>query len=286
MNFIKNILRKYSFAYILSRIDYHYGFGALERILNINWFNPLYTIYFNFRCFPLRQAIHFPVFIYGYPKLFNLSGQMKIYNSIHTGMIKLNQTRILAPSNTNLQSEINNQGVIIFKGNGFIGTGNKIVVAPNKVLEFGEDIVISNFCNIACYSGIKIGNHTRVAHRSQILDTNYHYIANYAKKIIPPKEHPIRIGNGCWICNTTTITGGTIIPDYTIVSSNSLANKDYSNIPNDSIIGGIPAKLIASGFRRVENVDMEKEVSDFYKENPNSLYQIHKVETPSTFSMR
>lgn len=211
---------------------------------------------------------------------------MKIYNSIHIGMIKLNQTKTLAPSNTNLQSEINNQGVIIFKGKGFIGTGNKIVVAPNKTLEFGEDFIISNFCNIACYSGIKIGNHTRIAHRSQILDTNYHYIANYEKKIIPPKERPIRIGNGCWICNTTTITGGTIIPDYTIISSNSLANKDYSNIPNDSIIGGIPAKLIASGFRRVENINIEKEVSNFHKKNPDRLYKIYQTETPDTFSIR
>ena len=47
------------------------------------------------------------------------------------------------------------------------------------------------------------------------------------------------------------------MPDFTIVASNSLVGKDYSDIPESSMIGGIPAKLIATGFRKVENSKIE-----------------------------
>lgn len=43
---------------------------------------------------------------------------------------------------------------------------------------------------------------------------------------------------------------GTVIPDHTIVSSNSLCNKDYSDVPQFSIIGGIPARLISCNKKR------------------------------------
>jgi transferase hexapeptide repeat containing protein len=111
------------------------------------------------------------------------------------------------------------------------------------------------------------------------LDANYHYVANFKKGIIPRWTHPIEIGRGCWICNTTTITGGTVLPDFTIVASNSLVGKDYSDIPESSMIGGIPAKLIATGFRKVENSKIECQVTSYYRENPDGLYHMSENET-------
>lgn len=285
MDFIKRIMRGYSIKYILSRLDYHYGIGFFERIIFVNWINPIYTLYFNLRCFSLKQAIHIPVLVYGRPKLFCLSGEMKIEGPIRFGMIRFNQTKPLAPSNTGLQSEINNQGLIIFRGKGFIGTGNKIVVAPSRVLELGNDFVISNFCNIACFCGIRIGEHTRIAHRSQILDTNYHFIANFSRGIVPNRERPICIGKYCWICNTSTVAAGSIIPDFTIIASNSLVNRDFSNIPFNSIIGGVPAKFIASGFRRVENSYVERVVDNFYKNSFDEVYSISQEDTMDYYSI-
>ena len=64
-------------------------------------------------------------------------------------------------------------------------------------------------------------------------------------------SRPIIIGNNCWIGNRTTINPGTIIPDFTIVTSNSLVNKDYSDIDPYTLIGGLPCKVIKSGIVRV-----------------------------------
>jgi acetyltransferase-like isoleucine patch superfamily enzyme len=74
-------------------------------------------------------------------------------------------------------------------------------------------------------------------------------------------ESPIVIGNNVWIGNRTTVTPGTIIPNYCIVSSNSLCNKDYSYIPPDSIIGGIPAKLLKTGYRRIFSYEEQGEIT-------------------------
>jgi len=234
-----------------------------------NWFNPLMTFYLNFRSFPLKQAIKLPVFVYGWPKFFSLFGNMECIDVCKMGMIKLNQTNSGAPSNSGFSTAINNWGKIIFHGPCLIYTANKINVLHRAVLELGANTKIMNFVNITAHNQVFIGEYTWIAHRSQIFDSNFHFIANINKRIIDRCNKPIYIGKSCWICNTSTITAGAKIPDYTIVASNSLVNKDFTDIPMDSIIGGIPAKHIASGYRRVSNTKMEIELWKYFDEHPD-----------------
>lgn len=248
--------------------------STYDLLLCCKWFNPLATIYLNFRSFPLKQAFHLPVYVYGRPHMYFLTGNMYVEGKIERGMIKFNCTAIGAPNNMSMQTDLLNQGKIIFHGGGFIGTGNKIRVSHNGILEFGEDFKIADQVNVGCYSKIKIGSHARVAHRCQILDSNYHYVANLNKRIIPQWKKPISIGDYCWLGNSSTITGGVTLPNYSIVGSNSLVNKDFSSIPMGSIIAGVPAKYIASGFRRVFNKKYEIEIDKYYTDNPNGLYII------------
>lgn len=72
-----------------------------------------------------------------------------------------------------------------------------------------------------------------------------------------PISKPISIGNFSWIGNRTTIGPGSILPDYTIVASNSLVNKDFSILNPYSTIGGIPAKFIREGWTRVWDTERE-----------------------------
>lgn len=267
-------IKKKNFKEILRKIDNKYGMGWLEMHIASNWYNPFATIWLNFRCLSLTQAWRLPISVYGHPRFYNLSGSIHIAGKVTTGMITFNQTRAGSPSLMNQQSEIMNQGLIIFHGKGVIGTGNKIRIAPNATLEIGANFKITDFVNIGCYSRITIGELSRIVHRCQVLDSNYHYVANYNKRIVPKWTKPINIGKGCWICNSTTITGGAIIPDFTIVASNSLVSKDFSNIENNSMIGGIPAKLIATGFRRIENRECEQEIQRYYAQYPNGMFSI------------
>lgn len=277
-------LRNKSLRDIKERIDSRLGFGLLERSFYCNWFNLLLTLWLNFRSFPLRQAWRLPVFVYGRPRIYGLSGSMKVAGKVSSGMIRFNQTKPGSPSNMAVQSEIFNEGKIIFHGKGLIGTGNKIRIASHAVLDIGENFKIADMCNIDCYSEISIGAQSRIAHRCQVLDANYHYVANFNKGVVPHWTHPIKIGKGCWICNTTTVMGGTVLPDYTIVASNSLVGKDYSDMPESSMLGGIPAKLIATGVRRVENSKLERKIFSYYRANPGGLYRIPEDESMNKYS--
>lgn len=245
---------------------------SFERFPYVNWFNPFCTLYLNFRCFPFKQAIKFPVYVYGRPRLYSLYGTMECVDKCYSGMVKFNTTICGAPSFGVGNSEINHWGRIIFHGKSVISTCVRLNTSTNGCLEIGDDTKIFHQCNIVAYSKVFIGSHSRIAHKSQILDTNFHFIADFNKHRVKAIAHPITIGNYCWICNSTTITGGAIIPNKTIVASNSLVGKDYSDVPEESMIGGIPAKFIATGYRRVENKKLEGRIFRYFNENPNEEF--------------
>jgi len=281
---LKKMLGKYSLKELYSLFDERYGFSLLERSVCGNWFNPFATFWLNFRSFPIGQAMKFPIWCYGRPKIYGLSGSMIVEGKVWSGMIRFNQVKYAAPSNMSVQTEIKNSGTIIFRGQGLIGTGNKIVVGRNAVLDIGKNFKITDMCNVGCFKKILIGEQTWIVHRCQVFDSNYHYVANFGRGIVPQYIRPVQIGKGCWICNNSTVTGGAVLPDYTIVASNSLVSKDFSNIPESSMIGGIPAKVIASGFRKIENSKIENEILKFYNDDPDGMFKIPSEVTMEEYS--
>lgn len=52
--------------------------STYDLLLCCKWFNPLATIYLNFRSFPLKQAFHLPVYVYGRPHMYFLTGNMYV----------------------------------------------------------------------------------------------------------------------------------------------------------------------------------------------------------------
>ena len=284
MNRKINRLKKYSLRKICDRFKEKYGVSYIERVIFSNWFNPFATFWLNLRSFPIAQAVKFPVWCYGRPRFYGLSGSMIVDGRVWSGMIRFNQVKYAAPSNMSVQSEILNQGQIIFRGQGLIGTGNKIVVGRSAVLDIGKNFKITDMCNVGCFQKILIGEQSRIVHRCQVFDSNYHFVANFERRIVPKSIRPIHIGKGCWICNSSTITGGAILPDYTIVASNSLVGKDFSDIPESSMIGGIPAKFIATGFRKVESTMIEYDIIRYYRENPDGIFKILDSSSPEEYS--
>lgn len=264
--------RKFTWSKLIRYIRYHYSLNVV-RLIWVHWFNPLYTLYFNFIFFPFKQAIHFPVFVYGWPKLFAQTGHLKCIGECYPGMVRLNCTIGGGPQFAGGNTELNLWGDIIFRGKCIIGSGNRIAVSG--LLDMGKDTKIANSCNITAASTVCIGKHSRIAHQCQVLDSNYHFIADFKRGIVKKMDHPITIGDYCWICNSTTVTGGAVIPNKTIVASNSLVNKDMSNMPAESIIGGAPAQLLSTGYRRIDSMQFEVEVSRYFMEHPEAkVYEI------------
>ena len=72
------------------------------------------------------------------------------------------------------------------------------------------------------------------------------------------------------------ILKNTRTPKYTTVASNSLLNKDYVNdIPEKSLIGGIPGKLIRKNIARVFDYNEEIVIQNFFNANPDK--DVYKV---------
>ena len=186
------------------------------------------------------------------------------------GMIELNRTMSGMPNHPGSSTAINNFGKIIFHGKCVIHTFNKINVAYGAILEFGKDTKIMCGVNITAYKRIHIGNYSWIVHRCQVMDTNFHYIADFKHHRVNRRYKPIEIGDYCWICNCSTVSGGAVIPNKTIVASNSLVNKDMSEVPEESIIGGQPAKLISTGFRRIDCKRFERQIEKWFSKHPEA----------------
>lgn len=246
------------------------------RTLWVHWFNPLYTLYFNFLFFPFKQAVRLPVFIYGWPKLFSQVGSMECVGTCRTGMVQLNLSIAGSPQYSVGNTELEIWGKVIFRGKSTIGSGNKIIVGYDAVLDMGEGTKIMNFCNVSAYAGIRLGAYSWIVHRCQVLDTNFHYIADFKHGVVKRHACPISIGDYCWICNSSTVTGGAVIPHKIIIASNSLVNQDMSDIPEESIIAGVPAKLVSTGYRRVDSRIFESEIVNFFCTYPET--GVYKLE--------
>ena len=264
-SFIKNMIKR-----ILRRIA-----TTLEGFFSKSWLNPFATLWVNFRSLDFKDAIQLPIYVYGNPKIHSLSGSIKFLIPVHRKMVIFNYVQMFAPSGQSLNSEILNTGTIVFGGGCIIiGRGTKICVNSKAELRIGKNTKIADNINIGCYHFISMGDNTRIAHRCQIFDTNYHFIVNVATRTVRNCTGNVSIGSNCWVCNDTTVNMGAVIPDKTIVTSRSLCNKDYSNAPAFSIIGGVPAKLIKTGSTRVFNVKTEAELIAFFSTAPENSYTL------------
>jgi transferase hexapeptide repeat containing protein len=253
-------------------------FYEIEKRLYINWFNPFATLYFNFRTLPFKKAIVFPIWFYGRPNFMCLSGEIDIDSEkISSGMIRINYNDIGSPCYMRSQTEISVLGKIIFHGSAKIRTGNRIVVGWGAKLKIGNKVLICDEVLLGCHNHIAIGDNTWITHRCQVFDTNYHYLLNLSNGEVPNVFKQVKIGCNCWICNQSTIHSA-VIPDDTIVTSNTLVNKNFSEYKDGIILGGIPAKVIKCGkYRLVTNLERERELTTYYRKNPDELFFLDKA---------
>jgi len=132
----------------------------------------------------------------------------------------------------------------IFKKCGKITTINRRVdFGSGFEIEMGDNSGIG--CNVHLPSDTKIGNNVMVGRYSFILRQNHAFnrldIPINEQGDLPPKqtiiEDNVWIGLGCYL------TPGRHIKSGTVVGMGSVLTKDF---PENSIVGGNPAKLIRS----------------------------------------
>lgn len=237
-------------------------------IKNANWWQ---TLYVNFKALPFHQAKHLPIVMFGKCELLLQPNCIKIVQNQHFqfGMIRIgnNWSNIHGWNTHPFLTRMEIRGKVIFKGRCFIGNGTSIYIDRNANLTLGERTYLSSQVKIASYKDICIDDYSRIAWESQIFDTNFHYTAN-EMGVIHNHRKTIYIGKYCWIGNRVSIMGGSRIANWTTIASNSLINKDISNVEN-GVFAGQPVKLVKAGLRRVFNWQSELRLNQYFAEHPD-----------------
>lgn len=240
-------------------------FTKVERFFFRSKINFFATFYLNFRTLPFKSAIRLPIYVYGRIEFASLNGIVKIeVPKLKSGLIKIGIRYCRSQGVTRLF----NDGLIVFHGNAMIHGGSEIHVASSAALTFGKDLRLYENTMIFCYEKIVIGNFASITYDANVFDTDFHYCIDVDNCSIERHTKPIIIGDYNWIGNKCTIKKGTITPDYTIVAASySLLCRDYTkDTPIYPILGGVPAKVIGKGKRRIFNWDNQY-LLDYYFAN-------------------
>lgn len=223
----------------------------MSKFLDLVKSNIIKTIVFNFKMLPWRQAVRLPVLFYGRVKFRSLKGCVSLKGGISVGMIKIGVNQYV---DTGVPETIwTIDGRMAFNGPMKMARGSYIHVAKNAMLSIGSaGTFFGSNVRIFCWNKITFGNCVRLTWDCQLYDTSFHYIESLdPTKEIKPLTKPIAIGDRVWIGNRTTVSKGAVIPSDTIVASNSLVNKDFSDMGPYCMLAGMPAEIKSKGIKRI-----------------------------------
>jgi acetyltransferase-like isoleucine patch superfamily enzyme len=110
---------------------------------------------------------------------------------------------------------------------------------------------------IQATNGIIVGSNVIHAVGLTIITSN-HEINDYTKHT---KNHPVIIGDNCWLGANVTILPGVELGNHIIVAAGSVVSKSF--LEANCIIGGVPAKVI----KKIENYNGKHYFLDCYVKN-------------------
>lgn len=115
-----------------------------------------------------------------------------------------------------------------------VSSGFECIMPKN--IELSDNISIGHNNVFWAFDKIKIGQFVQTARDVSIV------AGSHESDIFKPKANQqVTIGSGTWIGTRVTILGGVKIGKGCIIGAGSVVNKD---IPDWSIVGGVPAKVI------------------------------------------
>lgn len=107
-----------------------------------------------------------------------------------------------------------------------------------KNISVGKNVFINSGCRFQDQGGITIGDGALIGHNVVLVTINHEINPNNRSTMHPA---PIVIGKNVWIGANATVVPGVTIGDGSIIAAGAVVTK---NVPENVIVGGIPAKII------------------------------------------
>lgn len=221
----------------------------ISTIFRVIWHLPK-TLYFNFHYLPFAEACKLPVVFISKVHLAQLKGTISFSAPVTTAMVIVgSKGNVLYRQDTASCVWANYGGEVRFGKRVEFCDGIALEIGQQGHLSFGDNVYFGPMVRMACYDSIEIGANSRVAWECIILDTDFHSTIDIKTGNHSAITKPVKIGKNNWIGIRCFVMKGTQTPDFCIASGYSLINKKF-DIPNYSLIGGIPAKFLKEGLYR------------------------------------
>lgn len=131
---------------------------------------------------------------------------------------------------------------VVFRGKNKVGRGTEI--QGSGIIEFGEGSFCGAYCVIGANSTVRIGKNVMIAQMVTIRDTD-HVFKSRNKPMANQgiDSSPVFIDDDVWLGHGVTVLKGVTIGCGAIVAAGAVVTR---NVEPYSIVGGVPAKLIAT----------------------------------------
>lgn len=241
--------------------------NKLRQLLRITIYSP-WSLYFNFRYFPLKIAMKLPVFLYK-PQISG-KGKYIIEGPVRTGMIKFGFPMVSIYRERGAVLE--NKGTIIFKGVTSMGGGSAISVGPQGKLIFGDRFANQSGGKIVCYHQIEFGHTVRLGWQCLVCDTDFHTLKTEDGKEYTKGYGPIKIGDEVWVGSYSLIYKNTEVPSRCTIASRTLLNKKIDCSSYSLIYSGGGIKTKYTGMYRDIDDDKINYSSSIGTDGPGARY--------------
>lgn len=198
---------------------------------------------------PFDQAKKLPIYFYGSVKFSQLRGRVSIEVPIKKGMVGFG-LQYEQTTRSKRTAEFILKGHWIIRGYVQFGKDCFVMIDENATLDMGNMSGVASDGKLICTHSIKFSTYARVGSECQIIDTDFHQMINTETNEKLEMSKPITIGAYNYVSRWSSIMKNTTTPDYCTVASNTLCNKDYTELGSNILIGGIPAKLLKRNISR------------------------------------
>ena len=137
-----------------------------------------------------------------------------------------------------------------------IGAYSRVIVSTTfndlgKFIKIGDNVGIGEFAYLGGAGGLEIGSECIIGQYFSCHPENHNYRdLNSSIRYQGVSRKGIKIGQNCWIGSKVTILDGVTIGDGCIIAAGAVVTKPF---PPNSIIGGVPAKIIKKRNQKNEN---------------------------------